>query len=768
VRIADTAVRAALQLLIDPELSINIVDLGLVYAIDIDGRTRKRRHDDDLVDSMVKRRVREVVDVEIALGAPLESRHHVDATMTDARTDASRPDERKPPPRTLRPKPPQPPAQGPTGFGPLSWFILFALLLWNLWSFLPKATAEVTLPYTAFVAQVSESNVASVRIAGEAISGTFVHPVRWPPSADAQEPSHDAAQRGDQPPAHETPPDKQPTPARQTSSDQQKPATYSTFRTTFPRVVGDPSLMPLLQAHKVTVNVEAPATPWFTLLLTNGLPILLMIGLLVWMGHQARRSQAGMFSFVRNRARRYAEDRPKVTFADVAGEDEAKSDLTEVVDFLKHPTKYLEIGAHIPRGVLLVGPPGTGKTLLARAVAGEAGVPFFSISGSEFVEMFVGVGASRVRDLFVQAKAAEPAIVFIDELDAVGRRRGAGVGQVNDEREQTLNQLLVEMDGFDERQQVILLAATNRPDVLDPALLRPGRFDRQVTVPLPDWRGREGILRIHTRHLHLAADVDLEQLARTAAGLSGADLANLCNEAALGAARHDRTDVTMQDFDEAWDKIVLGAERKTVLTARDRRVIAFHEGGHAVVAWLTPAADPVRKVTIVPHGRALGITEQLPVEERYNMSRADLLARLDVMLAGRESEALVIGDITTGAENDLVQATALARRMITRWGMGTLGPVAFASDDEQPFLGYRLSQERDYSEATAARIDQEVEHLLAERQAAARQVLSEARDRLDALADALLKEETIGGDELARLLGSRPGSPPLPQANRRA
>jgi cell division protease FtsH len=465
-----------------------------------------------------------------------------------------------------------------------------------------------------------------------------------------------------------------------------------------------------------------------------------------------------MFGFGRNRARRYAEDQPKVTFADVAGADEAKGDLAEVVDFLRNPAKYLAIGARIPRGVLLVGPPGTGKTLLARAVAGEAGVPFFSISGSEFVEMFVGVGASRVRDLFTQAKAAQPAIVFVDELDAVGRRRGAGVGAVNDEREQTLNQLLVEMDGFDERQQVILLAATNRPDVLDPALLRPGRFDRQVEVPLPDWRGREGILRIHTRHLRLTAGVDLERLARTATGLSGADLANLCNEAALGAARHNRTEVTMEDFEQAWDKIVLGAERTTVLTPRDRRVVAYHESGHALVAWLTPAADLVRKVTIVPRGRALGVTEQLPTEERYNMSRTDLVARLDVMLGGRESEALVIGDITTGAESDLVQATRLARRMITRWSMGSFGPVTFESDDEQPFLGYQGSQGRDYSEATAARIDQEVEHLLVERQTAVHQLLNEARPRLEALAETLLKEETIGDAELVRILGSRPSA----------
>jgi cell division protease FtsH len=608
--------------------------------------------------------------------------------------------------------------------------MLAVLLAWNSWLFLPRQSAAVELPYSEFLAQVAAGNVVQVRIVGETISGGLAHPARL--AADS---------------------------AKKPADAEQKPVEYSEFRTIFPSVVGDASLMPLLLAHHVAINVATAATPWFIILLTNALPVLLMGALLVWMWRQSARTQAGMFGFGKNRARRYSADQPKVTFADVAGVDEAKADLAEVVDFLRNPAKYLAIGARIPRGVLLVGPPGTGKTLLGRAVAGEAGVPFFSISGSEFVEMFVGVGASRVRDLFTQAKAAQPSIVFVDELDAVGRRRGAGVGAVNDEREQTLNQLLVEMDGFDERQQVILLAATNRPDVLDPALLRPGRFDRQVEVPLPDWRGREGILRIHTRRLHLAAGVDLERVARTATGLSGADLANLCNEAALGAARHNRTEVTTADLEEAWDKIVLGSERTTILTPRARRVVAYHESGHTIVAWLTPAADQVRKVTIVPRGHALGVTEQLPAEERYDLSRTDLVARLDVMLAGRESEALVIGDTTTGAENDLVQATRLARRMVTRWGMGGLGPVAFEYEQEQPFLGYQLSQGRDYSEATAARIDQEVERLLVERQTAIRKLLSDARPRLDSLADSLLREETIADAKLLSILGPRPPAP---------
>ena len=649
---------------------------------------------------------------------------------------------KSPPPSTLRPKPPQKPAPGLYRLSPFSWIIFLILMIWNVWSFLPKQTLQLALPYSAFVGQVAGGNVSQVRIVGDDITGTLVQAIVWPEPAKA---AADAKKVGEESKAGE----------------EQKPSTYSTFRTVFPSVVGDASLMPLLEGHHVVTDVATPSPPWFTILLTNGLPVLLMLLLIVWMGRQAARSQAGMFGFGRNRARRYAEDRPKVMFADVAGADEAKADLSEVVDILRHPRKYLELGARLPRGVLLLGPPGTGKTLLARAVAGEASVPFFSISGSEFVEMFVGVGASRVRDLFVEAKAAEPAIVFVDELDAVGRRRGAGVGATNDEREQTLNQLLVEMDGFAEHQQVILLAATNRPDVLDPALLRPGRFDRQIVVPLPDWRGREGILRIHTRHLPMAADVDLERLARTAIGLSGADLANLCNEAALGAARHDRTKVTMEDLEQAWDKIVLGAERTSVLTPHDRRVVAYHEGGHAVVAWLTPAADPVRKVTIVPHGRALGVTEQRPTEERYNYSRTDLLARIDVMLGGRASEAIAMGDITTGAENDLVQATRLVRRMITRWGMGSLGPVAFQTDEEQPFLGYHLAQGRDYSDATAARIDQEVEHMIAERLEAVRQLLTEARERLDKLAEALLIDETVREDGLMRMLGPRLGPVPL-------
>jgi cell division protease FtsH len=519
--------------------------------------------------------------------------------------------------------------------------------------------------------------------------------------------------------------------------------------------VGDPTLIGLLETQGVQINVTSPPSPWLSALLSSALPLLLLVGLMVWMGRQAAQSQAGIFGFGQSRARRHEGQPSEVTFEDVAGADEAKEELQEIVDFLRMPQKYHDIGAHIPRGILLVGPPGTGKTLMARAVAGEADVPFFNLSASEFVEMFVGVGASRVRDLFEQAKASAPAIVFIDEMDAVGRRRGAGLGTVNDEREQTLNQLLVEMDGFDERHEVIILAATNRPDVLDPALLRPGRFDRQVTITLPDRRGREGILRIHTRTLRLAPDVDLSLLARTTTGFSGADLANLCNEAALLAARNDRAQVSMADFEEAVDKVLLGGVRPLLLDDRERRIIAYHESGHALVAWFTPDADPVHKVTIIPRGQALGVTEQLPGEDHYNYSREALLARLAVMLGGRAAEELGIGDITTGAERDLVEATRLARRMVTRWGMGSVGLAAFQADEEQPFLGYELAQGRDYSEDTAARIDQDVQRLLEESHQAARDLLSGTRKSLDRLVATLLREETVDREELESILGPR-------------
>ena len=624
------------------------------------------------------------------------------------------------------------------------WLVLLALMAWNIYSFLPRTPPQIDLPYSTFLDQVKTGNVASVKITGSAITGSF---------SNAYTPPVTSTGTAQATPATQT------TPASSSSSSastNSQPIAYTNFQTTFPEVVGDNTLISLLNAHNVEVNVAPPPSPWFTILLTDGLPLLLLVGVLIWMGRQATRSQAGIFKIGQTQARRIAGENPVVTFEDVAGVDEAKAELKEIVDFLRSPEKYHNLGARIPRGVLLVGHPGTGKTLLARAVAGEAGVPFFSISASEFVEMFVGVGASRVRDLFTQAKAAAPGIVFIDELDAVGRRRGAGVGNVNDEREQTLNQLLVEMDGFDEHHEIIVIAATNRPDVLDPALLRPGRFDRQITVGLPDRRGREGILRIHTRQLNLATSVNIPLLARTTPGFSGADLANLSNEAALIAARQDHEKIEMADFEEALDRILLGSARSLLLDDNERLTVAYHELGHALVAWLTPHADPVHKVTIIPRGRALGVTEQLPGDDHYNFSRDELLARLAVMLGGRSAEEVAMDDITTGAENDLIEATRLARRMVTRWGMGSLGSMALSTDEEQPFLGYELSQGREYSEATAARIDQDVQQLLEERHQYVLNLFhTDARQKLDQLAQALLQEETLDQPMLIEVLGPR-------------
>jgi cell division protease FtsH len=624
------------------------------------------------------------------------------------------------------------------------WLALLALIGWNIWLFLPRSQSEANIPYSTFLEQIRAGNVTSVHISGDTITGKFVQAIPWSQQTPGPQPTASGSAQGT--PTAVSSPQPSPTPV----------PTYTDFKTTFPETVGDPSLMGLLESKGVQVDVTPPPSPWFTAILSSALPLLLLVGLMVWMGRRASQSQAGIFGFGQSKARRHDGHHSDVTFEDVAGADEAKQEMREIVDFLRAPQKYHEIGARIPRGILLVGPPGTGKTLMARAVAGEADVPFFNLSASEFVEMFVGVGASRVRDLFEQAKATAPAIVFIDEMDAVGRRRGAGLGAVNDEREQTLNQLLVEMDGFDERHEVIILAATNRPDVLDPALLRPGRFDRQVTITLPDRRGREGILRIHTRALRLAADVDLALLARTTTGFSGADLANLCNEAALLAARNNREQVTMADFEESVDKVLLGGIRPLLLDDRERRIIAYHESGHALVAWFTPAADTVHKVTIIPRGQALGVTEQLPGEDQYNYSREALLARLAVMLGGRTAEELALGDITTGAEKDLVEATRLARRMVTRWGMGNVGLAAFQADEEQPFLGYELAQGRDYSEDTAARIDQDVQRLLEESHQAARGLLGGARELLDRLVDKLLQEETIDRDTLVQILGPRP------------
>ena len=611
------------------------------------------------------------------------------------------------------------------------WVIALGLLVWNILVYLPKSTSAVTLPYSQFMQYVNADNVANVQISGSTISGQFISPV---PASEINPQSTQTTGSG--------------TPSATVTS-------YTQFTTTFPDTEGDPNFTSALIGHHVVINVTPPPSPIVTFLLSYLLPLLLLVGVMFLILRRSSISQSGIMNIGRSKAREYNVDQPQVTFDDVAGVDEAKQDLQEIVDFLRRPDKYHRIGARIPKGVLLVGPPGTGKTLMARAIAGEAGVPFFSISASEFVEMFVGVGASRVRDLFEKAKVSSPAIVFIDELDAVGRRRGTGLGNVNDEREQTLNQLLVEMDGFDERHETIIIAATNRPDVLDPALLRPGRFDRQVTVGLPDRRGRERILQIHTKSLNLAKDVNLDTLARATTGFSGADLANICNEAALNAARENQGEIHQVDFDLAVDRVLLGAKRNLMLNEEQRTIIAYHESGHALVAWLTPDADAVNKVTIIPRGRALGVTEQIPGEDQYNFDKEYLLARLAVMMGGRVAEEIALKDITTGAENDLAEATRLARRMITRWGMGTLGPMAISTDEEQPFLGYEIAQGREYSEEIAAQIDKNIQQLLRDRYEYARQLLTTYRDKLDLLVKTLLQDETVQYDEIVRVLGPR-------------
>jgi cell division protease FtsH len=516
----------------------------------------------------------------------------------------------------------------------------------------------------------------------------------------------------------------------------------------------DPELARLLADNSVVVTSQFSEPSPILLFLLNFGPILLLLGFFLWSARRTQGQMGNVFGFGRTQAREYTVERPKVTFTDVAGQDAAKKELVEIVDFLKEPDKYIALGARIPRGVLLVGPPGTGKTLLARAVAGEAAVAFFSIAASEFVEMFVGVGASRVRDLFKRAKDAAPSIVFIDEIDAVGRHRGTGLGGGNDEREQTLNQMLAEMDGFDQTESVIVMAATNRPDVLDPALLRPGRFDRQVTVQLPDKTGRQDILNIHTKGKPLDPDVRLEDVAKTTIGFSGADLANLANEAALTAARRNARRISMRDFSDAFDRIVLGTESPPLSNQEERRVVAFHEAGHALVAALTPGADPVFKVTIVPRGQALGVAVQLPDDDRRNVSREFLTARMLVALGGRAAEQVIFGSITTGAASDLRYVTDMARRMVSQFGMSdAIGPLNFGDNERQPFLGYSISQGRSYSEETASRIDAEVRRIVDEAYEKTVLLLRENQDKLRVLAEELLENEIVDGARVAQIAG---------------
>ena len=490
------------------------------------------------------------------------------------------------------------------------------------------------------------------------------------------------------------------------------------------------------------------------MLLTSWFPIILFVGFWIFLMRQMQSGGNKALSFGKSRAKLSTNHQKKVSFKDVAGVEEAKEELQEIIEFLKEPQKFQKLGGRIPKGVLLMGPPGTGKTLLARAIAGEASVPFFSISGSDFVEMFVGVGASRVRDLFEQGKKNAPCIIFIDEIDAVGRHRGAGLGGGHDEREQTLNQLLVEMDGFESNEGVILIAATNRPDVLDPALLRPGRFDREVVVTLPDIKGREGIIKVHTRRVPLGADVDLSIMARGTPGFSGAQLANLVNEAALNAARFDRKSVAMSDFEEAKDKVLMGKERKSmIMSDAEKRNTAYHEAGHALAAYLLPDADPLHKVTIIPRGRALGVTMQLPEEDRYSYTKEYMEASVTILLAGRIAEELCLGSCTTGASNDLERVTERARKMVCEWGMSEeIGPLTFGKKEEQIFLGREIAQHQDYSEDTAKQIDKEVKKVVLAAYDEARKLLNENRDALILVAEALLEYETLDADEVKAVI----------------
>ncbi|MEW6597349.1 MAG: ATP-dependent zinc metalloprotease FtsH [Pseudomonadota bacterium] len=511
-----------------------------------------------------------------------------------------------------------------------------------------------------------------------------------------------------------------------------------------------------MDAHKVNFRFEPSQQPIWLQLLGSILPVLFIVGIWVFFMRQMQGAGRGAMGFGKSKARLLTENKNRVTFEDVAGVDEAKEELQEIVDFLKDPGKFQRLGGKIPKGALLIGPPGTGKTLLARAIAGEAGVPFFTISGSDFVEMFVGVGASRVRDMFEQAKKNAPCIIFIDEIDAVGRHRGAGLGGGNDEREQTLNQLLVEMDGFEANEGIILVAATNRPDVLDPALLRPGRFDRQIVVPNPDVGGREKILRVHMRNVPLAADVDVKTLARGTPGFSGADLANLVNEGALMAARRNKRMVAMADFEDAKDKVMMGAERKSMaMSDEEKRNTAYHEGGHALVALNVPSADPVHKATIIPRGRALGMVMQLPEGDRYSMKYQQMTSRLAIMMGGRVAEELILGkeNVTSGASSDIEQATRLARMMVTRWGYSDeLGVVAYGENQDEVFLGMSVSRQQNVSEETARKIDAEVKRLVHAGYDEAKRILTERIEDLHSIAKALLEYETLSGEEITGVL----------------
>jgi cell division protease FtsH len=605
---------------------------------------------------------------------------------------------------------------------PLQWWRLFVwavvLALFSWFWIKPADSDRQILSYSEFKTAISENQVAGVELRGDQVRGDYLQPRAADGAGEAR--------------------------ARRQ------------FVTTLPPLP-DPALITLLEQHAVEIRAVSAEAHWLAKAVIGILPWLLIIGLFWYATNrmQQRIGGIGLFDFGKSRARRFRHSGDNPTFDDVAGLDNAKLDLREIVDYLKNPQRYRKLGAEIPRGILLMGPPGTGKTLLAKAVAGESGVAFFSISGSEFIEMYVGVGASRVRDMFASARKEAPSIIFIDEIDSVGRARGAGLGGGHDEREQTLNQILGEMDGFDPHEAVVVLAATNRPDVLDSALLRPGRFDRKITLDLPDRKARRAILDIHAADVPLAEDADLDRIAALTVGFSGADLENLVNEAALLAGRNERDRVDMRALLDARDKVVLGSRRELIIGDEEKKLVAFHEAGHALTAHCLPNADPLDKVSIIPRGMALGMTEQIPEEEHYNLRHGYLRDRIGVMLGGRAAEKLVFGEVSSGAENDLKQATRVARHMVTHWGMSErLGPVAFRRGEEHIFLGREMTQQRDFSEHTARIIDDEVRGLL---QGIDRQVfdlLHERRTQLDALAAALLQKETLEAHEIVAILAA--------------
>ncbi|WP_224985136.1 ATP-dependent zinc metalloprotease FtsH [Geomonas agri] len=612
-----------------------------------------------------------------------------------------------------------------TFWRPLLITALFVLLLDLFYGTMVKQTAErgAEITYSRFRAELAANNIVKLTLRGKSAKGQFRTAIKVPAVS--------VEQKG-------------------------KDVDVTNFSTTLPSIE-DPTLLPELSARRVDVNVVSTDGSTLGSIFLYLLPWFIIIGVWVFvMRGMRKQGPSGMMGgFARSGAKAYTSERIDVTFADVAGMEEAKQELREVVEYLKDPRKFQQIGGKVPKGVLLVGPPGTGKTLLARAVAGESGVPFFSISASAFIEMFVGVGASRVRDLFASARKMLPSIIFIDELDAVGRSRGAGFGGGHDEREQTLNQLLSEMDGFDPHTEVVVIAATNRPDVLDPALLRPGRFDRNVVIERPDWRDREKILKVHTRRIPLAPQVDLSVIAKGTPGMTGADLEGLVNEAAILAARDNKVIVGLDDLERAKDKILMGGERHMVISDDEKRITAYHEAGHALVARLLPSTDPVHKVTILPRGRALGVTQQLPEDDRYHYPRAYLVNRLCVALGGRVAERIVFNDVSSGAQSDLKHVTGLAEKMVCQWGMSEkIGAMTFPRGEEHPFLGMKLAEEKTFSEEMAWLIDQEIASLIHSAEGKAMELLSGNRSKLNALANALLEEETLNGERVDEILAT--------------